>query len=28
VGKFSGALKSMDKDGTLQKIADRYDRKF
>jgi len=28
VGKFSGALKSMEKDGTLQKIADRYEGKF
>lgn len=28
VGKFGGALKSMEKDGSLQKIADRYERKF
>ncbi len=28
VGKFAGALASMNKDGTLQRIADRYDRKF
>jgi polar amino acid transport system substrate-binding protein len=28
VGKFGGALASMKKDGSLQKIADRYDRKF
>jgi len=28
VGKLGGALQSMRKDGTLQKIADRYERKF
>ena len=28
IGKLGGALKSMDKDGTLQKIANRYDGKF
>lgn len=28
VGKFRGALASMKKDGTLHKIADRYDRRF
>jgi polar amino acid transport system substrate-binding protein len=28
VGKFAGALASMNKDGSLQRIADRYDRKF
>jgi polar amino acid transport system substrate-binding protein len=28
VGKFAGALTSMQKDGTLRKIADRYERKF
>lgn len=28
VGKLAGALSSMKKDGTLQRIADRYDRKF
>jgi polar amino acid transport system substrate-binding protein len=28
VGKLRGALSSMDKDGSLQRIADRYERKF
>jgi polar amino acid transport system substrate-binding protein len=28
VGKLRGALQSMSKDGTLQRIADRYERKF
>jgi polar amino acid transport system substrate-binding protein len=28
VGKLSGALQSLNKDGTMQKIADRYERKF
>jgi polar amino acid transport system substrate-binding protein len=28
VGKLAGALKSMEKDGSLQRIADRYDRRF
>jgi polar amino acid transport system substrate-binding protein len=28
IGKLRGALASMDKDGTLQRIADRYEGKF
>ena len=28
VGKFGGALASMNKDGSLQKIADRYEGRF